>query len=97
MGIVDRIIEARRGVFEVHDPWVTGEELGTGLGVFLGTWEGELRVSVAWNEAWHEEEEVRGYLGELVEGAFGGMGVDVDVDVDVEGGGGKGKEWWTFD
>ncbi|KAJ4303097.1 hypothetical protein N0V90_001988 [Kalmusia sp. IMI 367209] len=40
MGVVDRIVAPRHGAFSVRDPWVCGEELGTGLGVFLGTWEG---------------------------------------------------------
>lgn len=43
-------------------PWVTGEELRTGLGVFLGTWRGSLTLSAAWNDAWHCEDEARAFL-----------------------------------
>lgn len=62
MGRVDEIIAARHGLLSVQDPWVTGEELGSGLGAFLGTFRGELRLSAAFNEAYHEMEEVEGFL-----------------------------------
>lgn len=58
MGVVDRIIRPVRGAFKLDNPWVTGEELGTGLGLFLGTWEGRLTLSAAYNDAWHGLEEV---------------------------------------
>lgn len=67
MGIVDKIIQLRRSVFELDDPWVTGEELGTGLGFFLGTFMGELSFSVACNDAWHNDEEAKGYLNRCQE------------------------------
>lgn len=57
---MDKIIQPRRSVFELDDPWVTGEELGTGLGLFLGTFKGELFFSVAYNDARHNIEEARG-------------------------------------
>lgn len=50
----------------VDEPWVTGEELGNGLGVFLGTFRGRLEVSAAFNEAWHGKGEVEGFLERLV-------------------------------
>lgn len=67
-GRVDDLIAASYGgVLEVGDPWVTGEELGSGLGVFLGTFVGELGLSAAFNEAFHTEKEVRGFLERLQE------------------------------
>lgn len=66
MGVVDRIIEPVRGVVEAGDPWVVGEELGSGLGCFLGTWRGRLTLSAAWNESWHGKEEVEGFLERCV-------------------------------
>jgi len=67
-GRMDDLISAKYGgVLEVGDPWVTGEELGTGLGVFLGTFGGELGLSAAFNEAFHTESEVRGFLERLQE------------------------------
>ncbi|KAK0646969.1 hypothetical protein B0T16DRAFT_330665 [Cercophora newfieldiana] len=62
MGLVDGIIQPDRGELRVDDPWVTGEELGTGLGLFLGTFKGELCLSAAYNDVWHGKEEVDGFL-----------------------------------
>ena len=63
MGVVDGIIVPdRQGGIRVDNPWVTGEELGNGLGLFLGTFRGELCLSAAYNEAWHGREEVEGFL-----------------------------------
>jgi len=45
---------------------VEGEELGSGLGCFLGTWRGRLTLSAAWNESWHGKEEVEGFLESCV-------------------------------
>ncbi|KAK5655241.1 hypothetical protein OQA88_5808 [Cercophora sp. LCS_1] len=63
MGVVDRIISPERGGISAYNPWVTGEELGTGLGLFLGSFRGELCLSAAFNEAWHTREEVDDFLG----------------------------------
>ncbi|KAK3901338.1 hypothetical protein C8A05DRAFT_34967 [Staphylotrichum tortipilum] len=78
MGLIDRVVQAERegGRVRVYEPWVTGEELGTGLGVFLGTFRGRMEVSVAYNEAWRGREEVEGLLGQVVEGVMRGVGLD---------------------
>ncbi|KAL4876378.1 hypothetical protein BJY04DRAFT_223166 [Aspergillus karnatakaensis] len=75
MGVIDKVIAHRHGDFELENPWVTGEELGTGLGVFLDTWKGRLTLSAAYNEAWHGEEEVLGYLRRCNEIVKQGLGV----------------------
>ncbi|KAJ5773503.1 hypothetical protein N7457_008399 [Penicillium paradoxum] len=62
MGVVDKILSPTQGKFELDDPWVTGEELGTGLGVFLGTYRGSLCLSAAYNDVWHDEAEARAFL-----------------------------------
>lgn len=62
LGVIDGIISPRHGPFELDDPWVTGEELGTGLGIVLGTFRGILGLSATYNEAWHNEVEVRDFL-----------------------------------
>lgn len=67
MGRVDGIIAAQHGSIGVHDPWVTGEELGTGLGAFLGTFRDELHLSAAYNEAFHGKEEVEKFLARVQE------------------------------
>lgn len=67
-GRVDDVIAATYGGFlEVGDPWVTGEELGSGLGVFLGTFGGELGLSAAFNEAFHTERGVKIFLERVQE------------------------------
>ena len=75
MGVIDSIIESKRGNIEVHDPWVTGEELRNGLGLFLGTYRGSLTVSAAYNDAWHKEAEIRDLLRRVIDivnlGLFG--------------------------
>ncbi|PSN59913.1 hypothetical protein BS50DRAFT_222230 [Corynespora cassiicola Philippines] len=73
MGVVDKIIAPQHGQFKTHDPWVTGEELGTGLGVFLGTWEGSLVLSAAYNDAWHDRDEVDDFLKRCQEIVIAGI------------------------
>lgn len=62
MGRIDDIIAHQYGKLRVENPWITGEELRSGLGVFLGTWRGRLTLSAAYNDAWHDEREVLGFL-----------------------------------
>lgn len=75
MGVVDKIITPNTGPFELHDPWVTGEELRSGLGLFLGTFRGQLCLSGAYNDAWHGKEKVLGYLNQCKEAVFRGFGI----------------------
>lgn len=67
MGRVDELIAAKHGALHVQDPWVTGEELGTGLGAFLGTFDGELHLSAAYNETFHKKQEVEAFLARVQE------------------------------
>ncbi|KAH7090278.1 hypothetical protein FB567DRAFT_626283 [Paraphoma chrysanthemicola] len=75
LGVIDEIVTPRHGRFEVDNAWVAGEELGTGLGVFLGTWRGKLQVSAVWNEAWHDEGEVCEFLDACREVVWRGLGL----------------------
>ncbi|KAL2833082.1 hypothetical protein BJY01DRAFT_98220 [Aspergillus pseudoustus] len=75
MGVLDKVIEHGHGVFSLEDPWVTGEELGTGLGLFLGTWKGRLALSAAYNEAWHDEDGVMAFLESCNRVVFEGLGI----------------------
>jgi hypothetical protein len=76
MGVIDKIISPQHGPFKVSNPWVTGEELGTGLGLFLGTWEGSLQLSAAYNDAWHDKEEVDEFLKHCQDVVWKGLGLD---------------------
>ncbi|KAJ8113710.1 hypothetical protein OPT61_g4219 [Boeremia exigua] len=79
MGNLDKVVAPQYGAFGAKDPWVTGEELGSGIGVFLGTWQGRLQLSAAYNEAWHDREEVRGFLMGCSETAWRGLGLGDDA------------------
>ncbi|KAF4345219.1 hypothetical protein FBEOM_827 [Fusarium beomiforme] len=75
MGRTDAIVAPKMGAFTARDPWVTGEELGNGLGLFLGTFQGELCLSAAYNDAWHTEADVREYLERCREMVLLGLGI----------------------
>ena len=62
MGRIDNIIAQQHGAIETYHPWVTGEELRSGLGLFLGSFRGELCLSAAYNDAWHSGDGVMEFL-----------------------------------
>jgi hypothetical protein len=62
LGVIDNLIPPQLGPFEVENPWVTGEELGTGLGLFVGTFRGRMSLSAAYNDAWHDKAEVMNFV-----------------------------------
>jgi hypothetical protein len=73
MGAIDRIIPSTAGAVSIFDPWVTGEELRSGLGFFLGTFREELCLSAAYNDAWHDKEEVQKCLSMCMDIALKGL------------------------
>ncbi|KAM0321560.1 hypothetical protein ACHAQA_010050 [Verticillium albo-atrum] len=73
MGRVDTIVSPKSGAIDVHDAWVTGEELGTGLGLFLGSFKGHMCLSAAYNDAWHQEEDVADFLRRSKQIVWAGM------------------------
>lgn len=75
MGRIDNVIAERHGAIEVYDPWVTGEELRSGLGLFLGTFRGELCLSAAYNDAWHDVDGVMGFIRRCVDIVYSGLGI----------------------
>ena len=75
MGVIDKIIQADRSPFTVDAPWVTGDEYGTGVGVFLGSWRGEMTMSAVFNVAFHEEDKIAGFLGNVKRIVFAGLGI----------------------
>jgi hypothetical protein len=75
LGLIDSLLKPKHGPFEIGNPWVLGAEYGTGLGVFFGTFAGEIHVWAGYNEAFHVESDVKEYL-ELV----GRLAVEI-VDV----------------
>ncbi|KAL6892136.1 hypothetical protein GGI43DRAFT_197078 [Trichoderma evansii] len=73
LGIVDKIVPTKAGDVSAFDPWVTGEELRNGLGFFLGTYRDQLCLSAAYNDAWHDKQEVERYLEMCVDIVFKGL------------------------
>lgn len=73
MGRIDDIIPPQTGVLRVYEPWVTGEELRNGLGLFLGTHRGVLCLSAAYNDAWHDEHEAAEFLKRCQDIVFKGF------------------------
>ncbi|KAF7591071.1 hypothetical protein BBP40_002033, partial [Aspergillus hancockii] len=88
MGNLDKVISRAHGAFQLDNPWVTGEELGTGLGLFLGTFKGQLTVSAAYNDAWHDRDEVIMFLWRCNQVTAQGLGVDLMSGPTTR------NEWW---
>ncbi|KAH8777547.1 hypothetical protein F5883DRAFT_451394 [Diaporthe sp. PMI_573] len=75
MGNVDAIIASKHGQIEVDKPWVTGEELGNGLGLFLGTFRSKMSISAAYNDAWHNKSEVEDFVYRCKDLVLAGLGL----------------------
>jgi hypothetical protein len=74
MGRIDQLIAPEYGPIQTHDPWVTGEELRNGYGLFLGAHRGSLSLSTAYNDAWHDQADAAAFLErcwEVVATSFG--------------------------
>lgn len=67
------LLSPKHGDIEVHHPWVTGEELRNWLGLFLGTFRGEMSLSAAYNDAWHGKEDVDRFLRKCKDVVFAGL------------------------
>ena len=77
MGVIDKMIDPQHPSFEVDSPWVTEEELGNGLGIFLGSFKGQLSVSVAFNDAWHKSTEALAFVADCNKIVSDGLGIDI--------------------
>lgn len=75
MGNVDAIIASKQGQIAVDKPWVTGEELGNGLGLFLGTFRSKMSLSAAYNDAWHNKAEVEDFVHRCRDIVLTGLGL----------------------
>ncbi|KAM0497911.1 hypothetical protein ACHAP6_005900 [Verticillium nonalfalfae] len=62
LGRVDGILPSRIGAFRVSRPWITGEEMRNGLGLFLTSHQGQLNLAAAYNDAWQTEEAAQNFL-----------------------------------
>ncbi|KAH8756094.1 hypothetical protein F5883DRAFT_718658 [Diaporthe sp. PMI_573] len=75
MGNVDAIIASKHGQIVVDKPWVTGEELGNGLGLFLGTFRSKMSISAAYNDSWHNKSEVENFVYRCKDLVLAGLGL----------------------
>lgn len=75
MGNVDEIIAPKQDQIAVDKPWVTGEELGNGLGLFLGTLRSKMSLGAAYNDAWHNKAEVEGFVHRCRDILLTGLGL----------------------
>ena len=73
MGVLDQIIKPQQGSFRVEDPWVIGAEYRSALGLFLSTWKGVLSLGAGYNDAFHSEDEVLGFLESVKEIVLAGL------------------------
>ncbi|KAG8162268.1 hypothetical protein KVR01_008033 [Diaporthe batatas] len=80
MGNVDAVIASKHGQIEVDKPWVTGEELGNGLGLFLGTFRSRMSLSAAYNDAWHSKSEVEDFVSRCKDIVLAGLGLSEGSD-----------------
>lgn len=74
LGVIDEIVEPRHGPFRLENPWVAADEYSTGVGVFLATWKGRMCLSAGYNEAYHGEGQVLGFLERVREVVDFGLG-----------------------
>lgn len=70
LGVLDSLVQPRHGPFTIHDPWGIGAEYSTGMGLFLGTFDGEMKLWAGYNEAFHESEDVFSFLSAVKDVAF---------------------------
>ncbi|TMW64691.1 hypothetical protein Poli38472_011571 [Pythium oligandrum] len=73
LGLVDRVLTPSRPGIEAYNPWVTGEELGNGLGMYLITFRGRMEISTAYNDAWQTKEDALGFLQRCKDVVLHGM------------------------
>ncbi|KAI0849862.1 hypothetical protein F5Y00DRAFT_268657 [Daldinia vernicosa] len=62
LGVMENYIQRRYGDFEVRDAALGVQMLSPQLYVHAWSWDGEMRVSICYNEAFYQEQFVRGWL-----------------------------------
>ncbi|KAM6527695.1 hypothetical protein FALCPG4_008744 [Fusarium falciforme] len=62
LGRLDDILPSTMGHFSISKPWITGEEMGNGYGIFLASHRGELSLAAAYNDAWQAEGDAQKFL-----------------------------------
>lgn len=70
LGLFDKMLSPRHGPLTVSDVSISSGEYSTGLGLFFGTFNGSMKIEAAYNEAFHRESFVTGFLQKVKEFAM---------------------------
>lgn len=62
LGLIDKLIGPQHGVFTISDISISAGEYSTGVGLFFGTFNAEMKLAAVYNEAFHEETTVTDFL-----------------------------------
>lgn len=62
MGLIDDVVKPEHSPIQVHEAWVTNDELTNGYSLYIGTFRGELSLSAVYNTAWHSEDVAQEFL-----------------------------------
>ena len=67
LGRIDDVLPPRIGRLSVRRPWITGEEMGNGCGLFLTSYQGEMTLTAAYNDAWQDKADIQTLLQACLE------------------------------
>lgn len=67
LGRIDDLLPPKVGCLSVGKPWVTGEEMGNGCGLFLTSYQGEMTLTAAYNDAWQDKDDIQSLLQACIE------------------------------
>ncbi|KAF3344540.1 hypothetical protein VD0002_g4749 [Verticillium dahliae] len=77
LGRVDGMLPSKFGAFSVSRPWITGEEMRNGFGLFLTSHQGQLNLAAAYNDAWQTEEAAQNFLKACLRFLSTALGVEI--------------------
>ncbi|KAM5343961.1 hypothetical protein ACJ41O_012498 [Fusarium nematophilum] len=81
LGRIDPVIPPHLEALDISEPWVTGDEMGNGIGIFLITHRGRLSLGAAYNEAWHDRLEAERFLRHSVDLVREVLKIDVEEQI----------------
>ena len=67
IGNISSIVSADHAAFAISDAWVTAEPLGSGVALFLGTWNGVLALNASFDSHWHENQYIEEFARHVLE------------------------------
>ncbi|KAI1101032.1 hypothetical protein F4804DRAFT_335635 [Jackrogersella minutella] len=76
LGNVASIVSATHGPFELENVWAASEPIGSGVAMFLGTWDGKIELSSVFDTRYHDPRYIRKFLERILSCVCKGLGVD---------------------